>query len=173
MSQWSERSQKQKQKQKKTPWSESASELYRPSDRRLSANWLPHYMKWDTTHDATIASRTSSDGTLLLFIYLLLPYLVHWLLPTIFVRNSDNLTGGWGKLHSEELHNLYSSPIMIIMIKSRRMRWSGHVARTEKQNACRLIVGESDRKRPLGWPWRRCVAIKMNLRYRMRWYGLD
>jgi hypothetical protein len=40
----------------------------------------------------------------------------------------DEVTGGWRKLHNEELHNLYSSPSIIRMIKSRRMRWSGHVA---------------------------------------------
>jgi hypothetical protein len=41
----------------------------------------------------------------------------------------DELTGGWRKLHNKELHNLYSSPSIIRMIKSRRIRWAGHVAR--------------------------------------------
>jgi hypothetical protein len=47
----------------------------------------------------------------------------------IFGAKRDEVTGGWRKLHNEELHNLYSSPSIIRMIKSRRMRWAGHVAR--------------------------------------------
>jgi hypothetical protein len=47
----------------------------------------------------------------------------------IFGPKRDEVTGGWRKLHNEELHNLYFSPIVIRMIKSRRMRWAGHVAR--------------------------------------------
>jgi hypothetical protein len=51
------------------------------------------------------------------------------------------VTGRWRKLHSEELHDLYSSPSIIKMIKSRRMRWAGHVARMgEKRNLYRLLV---------------------------------
>jgi hypothetical protein len=51
------------------------------------------------------------------------------------------VTGGWRKLHNEELHNLYCSPITIRMTKSRRMRWAGHVARTgENRNAYRILV---------------------------------
>jgi hypothetical protein len=46
----------------------------------------------------------------------------------IFEQDRDEVTGDWRKLHNEELHNLYSSPSVIIMIKSRRMRWAGHVA---------------------------------------------
>jgi hypothetical protein len=47
----------------------------------------------------------------------------------IFEPKSDEVTGGWRELHNEELHNLYSSPSVIKMIKSRRMRWARHVAR--------------------------------------------
>jgi hypothetical protein len=47
----------------------------------------------------------------------------------IFEQKRDEVTGGWRKLHSEELHNLYASPSIIRMIKSRRMRWARHVAR--------------------------------------------
>jgi hypothetical protein len=51
------------------------------------------------------------------------------------------VTGGWRKLHNEELHSLYSSPSIIRMIKSRRMRWAGHVARMgEKRNAYRILL---------------------------------
>jgi hypothetical protein len=61
--------------------------------------------------------------------------------------------GGWRKLHNEELHNLYSSPSIIKIIKSRRMRWAGHVVRMgEKRNVYRLLVGKPEGKRPLGRP---------------------
>jgi hypothetical protein len=75
------------------------------------------------------------------------------------------VTGGWRKLHNEELHNLYSSPSIIRIIKSRRMRWAGHVARMgEKRNVCRLLVGKPEGKRPLGRPRRRWIDnIKMGL----------
>jgi hypothetical protein len=64
--------------------------------------------------------------------------------------------GDWRKLHNEELHNLYSSPNIIRMMKSRRMRWAGHVARMgEKRNAYRILVGKLEGKRPLGRPRRR------------------
>jgi hypothetical protein len=51
-----------------------------------------------------------------------------WLLRRIFLPKRDEVTGGWRKLHDEELHNLYSSPSIIRMIMFRRMRWAGHVA---------------------------------------------
>jgi hypothetical protein len=59
----------------------------------------------------------------------------------------DGVTGGWRKLHNEELHNLYSLQSIIRIIKSRRMRWAGHVARMmEKRNVYRLLY-ESQRER--------------------------
>jgi hypothetical protein len=68
------------------------------------------------------------------------------------------VTGSWSKLHNEELHNSYSSPSIIRMIKSRRMRWAGHVARVgAKRNAYRISVGMPKGKRPLGRPRRRWV----------------
>jgi hypothetical protein len=70
----------------------------------------------------------------------------------IFGPKRDEVIGGWRKLSNEELHNLYCSP-SIIRIKSRRMRWAGHVARMgEKRNAYRISVGNPDVKRPLGRP---------------------
>jgi hypothetical protein len=76
------------------------------------------------------------------------------------------VTGDWTKLHNEELHNLYSSPNIIRMIKSRRMRWAGHVARMrEMRNADRILVGKPEGKKPLGRPRRRLVDnIKIDLR---------
>jgi hypothetical protein len=63
-------------------------------------------------------------------------------------------------LLNKELHNLYSSPSIIIIIKSRRMRWAGHVARMgEKRNGYRLLVGKPAGKRPLGRPRRRWIDI--------------
>jgi hypothetical protein len=87
-------------------------------------------------------------------------------LRRIFGPKRDELIGGWRKLHNEELHNLYSSPNIIRMIKSRRMRFTGHVARMgEKRNAYRMLVGTPDGKRPLGRPRHKCVDnIKMDLR---------
>jgi hypothetical protein len=71
-------------------------------------------------------------------------------LRRIFGPKGDEVTGGWRKLHNEELHNLYSSPSIIRMINPRRMRWAGCVARMrEKRNACRILVGKQEEKRPL------------------------
>jgi hypothetical protein len=68
-------------------------------------------------------------------------------LRRIFGLKSDEMTGEWRKLHNEELRELYSSPSIIRMIESRRMRWAGHVARMgDKTNAYRLLV-ESQRER--------------------------
>jgi hypothetical protein len=95
-------------------------------------------------------------------------------LRRIFGPKRDEVTEGWRKLHNEELHNMYSSPIIIGMIKSRRMRWAGHVARMgEKQNACRVFVGKSEGKRPLGRPRHRLVDnSKVDLR-EIEWSGMD
>jgi hypothetical protein len=78
------------------------------------------------------------------------------------------VTGDWRKLHNEELHNLYSSPNIIRMIKSRRMRWAGHIVRMgEYMNACRVLVGKQEGKRLLGRPRRRWVDnVQMDLRER-------
>jgi hypothetical protein len=89
-------------------------------------------------------------------------------LRKIFEPKRDEVSGGWRKLHNEELHNLYSSPSIIRMIKSRRMRWAEHVARMGvKRNACNILGGKPEGKRPLGRPRHRCVDnIKMDLRER-------
>jgi hypothetical protein len=73
--------------------------------------------------------------------------------------------GSWRKLHNDELHDLYSSPNIVRMIKSRRMRWAGHVARMgEGRGAYRVLVGRPEGKRPLERPRRRWEDnIKMDL----------
>jgi hypothetical protein len=89
------------------------------------------------------------------------------------------VTGDWRKLLNEELHNLYSSPNIIKMMKSRRMRWAGHVARMgETGNANRILVGKTEGKRPLRRLKRRWVDdIKIDLREigwdGMNWINLD
>jgi hypothetical protein len=67
-------------------------------------------------------------------------------LRRIFGLRKDEVTVGWRKLHNEELHNLCSSLYIIKMIKSRRMRWAGHVARMGKKNARRILFGKPKRK---------------------------
>jgi hypothetical protein len=86
-------------------------------------------------------------------------------LRRIFDPKRDGVTGGWRKLHNEKLHNLYSSPSIIRIIKSRRMRWAGHVARMgEKRNVYRILVRKSEGKRPLERPRLRWIDnIKMDL----------
>jgi hypothetical protein len=93
-----------------------------------------------------------------------------------FGPKRDEVTGGWTKLHNEELHNLYSSPSIIRMIKSRRMRWATHVERMgEKRNVYRILVGMPEGKRPLGRPRRMWVDnIEMALiKIGWGWCGLD
>ncbi|KAJ4440722.1 hypothetical protein ANN_08870 [Periplaneta americana] len=87
-------------------------------------------------------------------------------LRKIFGAKRDEVTGEWRKLHNTELHALYSSPDIIRNIKSRRLRWAGHVARMgEFTNAYRVLVGRPEGKRPLGRPRRRWEDnIKMDLR---------
>jgi hypothetical protein len=72
-------------------------------------------------------------------------------LRRIFGPQRDEVTAEWRKLHNEELRDLYSSPRIIRIIMSRRMRWAGHVARMrENRIAYRLMVGKPEGKKPLG-----------------------
>jgi hypothetical protein len=95
-------------------------------------------------------------------------------LRRIFGPKRDEMTGDWKKLHNEKLLNLYSSPSIIRVIKSRWMRWAGHVARMgEKRNAYNIFLGKPEGKRPLGRPRRRWVDnIKMDLR-EIGWDDVD
>jgi hypothetical protein len=105
-------------------------------------------------------------------------------LRRIFGLKRDEVTGEWRKLHNEELRDLYSSPSIIRIIKSRRMRWAGHVARMrEKRNAYRLLMVKPEGKSirmdlgEVGWGdvvwiglakdrnrWRALVNSVLNLR---------
>jgi hypothetical protein len=84
----------------------------------------------------------------------------------IFGPKRDEVTGELRKLYNGELHNLYSSPDIIRQMKSRRMRWAGHVARMgEERNVYRVLVGKPEGKRPLERPRRRWEdGIKTDLR---------
>jgi hypothetical protein len=87
-------------------------------------------------------------------------------LRRIFGPKGDEVMGEWRKLQSGELHNLYSSRDIIRQLKSRRMRWLGHVAcMGEGIKVCKVLVGKPEGKRPLERPRRRWEGgIKMGLR---------
>jgi hypothetical protein len=86
-------------------------------------------------------------------------------LRRIFGHKTDEVTGEWRRQHNDELNNVYSSPDIIWVVESRRMRWVRHVARIgEKRGACRILVGRPEGRRPLGRPKRRWENnIKMDL----------
>ena len=77
-------------------------------------------------------------------------------LRRIFRPKRDEVTGEWRKLHNKELNDLYSLLNIVRVVKSRRMRWAGHVARMgEGRGVHRVLVGKPEGKRPLGRPRRR------------------
>jgi hypothetical protein len=85
-------------------------------------------------------------------------------LRRIFGSKRDEVTGEWKKLHNEELHDLYSSPSIIRIIKARRMRWAGYVARMRESRNSYRLVGKPEGRRPLGRPRRRWLDnIRMDL----------
>ena len=87
------------------------------------------------------------------------------LLRRIFGPRREEVTGEWRRLHNEELNDLYCSPSIVRVMKLRRMRWAGHVARMgEEMRAYRVFVGQPEGKRPLGRPRHRWVDnIRMDL----------
>jgi hypothetical protein len=109
----------------------------------------------------------------LLLIQLLL-FFENRVLRRIFGQKRDEVTGEWRKLHNEEHHDLYSSPSIIRIMKSRRVRWAGHVARMmEKRNAYRFLVGKPEGKRLIGRPGRRWVDnIRVDL-VELGWGDVD
>jgi len=86
-------------------------------------------------------------------------------LRRIFGPSWDEVTGEWRRLHNEELNDLYCSPNIVRVIKSRRMRWAGHVARMgDERGVYRVLVGKPEGRRPLGRPRLRWVDnIRMHL----------
>ena len=81
-------------------------------------------------------------------------------LRKVFGPKRKEVTGEWRKLHNEELNDLYSLPNIVRVVKSRRMRWAGNVARMgEDRGVHRVLVGKPERKRPLGRPRRRWRII--------------
>jgi len=99
-------------------------------------------------------------------------------LRRIFGHRKDEVTGEWRRLHNVELNDLYSSPNNVRVIKSRRMRWAGHVAHIgEERGVYRVLVAKPEGRRPLGKPRRRLVDnIRMDLQEvgcgYMDWVGL-
>jgi len=78
------------------------------------------------------------------------------MLRRIFGLKRDEVTREWRKLHNEELNDLYSSPNIVRVVKLKRMRWAGHVARLgERRGVCRVLVGKPEGKRLLGRDRRR------------------
>ena len=88
-------------------------------------------------------------------------------LRRIFGSRRDEVTGEWRKLHNEKLNDLYSSPHIVRVIKSRRMRWAVHVARMwERRGVYRFLVGKPEGMRPLVRPRRRWgYNIKMDFSF--------
>jgi hypothetical protein len=83
-------------------------------------------------------------------------------LRRVFGPKRDEVTGEWRKLHNEELNDLYSLPNIVRVVKSRRMRWTGHVASTgEDRGVHSVLVGKPEGKRPLGRPRRRWIFRKL------------
>jgi hypothetical protein len=108
----------------------------------------------------------------------------HWILPDFFnsspicahncyIQKRDEVTREWRKLHNEELNDLYSLPNIVRVVKSRRMRWAGHVASMgQDRDVYRVLVGKPEGKRPLGRPTRRWEDnIKMDLQ-EVGWGGV-
>jgi hypothetical protein len=85
-------------------------------------------------------------------------------LRRVFGPKRDEVTGKWRKLHNEELNDLYSLPSIVQVVKSRRMRWAGHVVRMgEGRVVHRVLVGKPEGRRPLGRPRHRWEDIKTDL----------
>jgi hypothetical protein len=92
-------------------------------------------------------------------------------LRRVFGPTRDEVTWEWRKLHNQELSDLYSLPNIVLVVKSRRMKWAGHVARMgEGRGVHRVMVGKPEGKRPLGRP-RRGRGIILRWIFR-KWEGV-
>ncbi|KAJ4431766.1 hypothetical protein ANN_20371 [Periplaneta americana] len=128
--------------------------------------WLHHFGP-ETEADNRVAScKFTKEIEIQKYTFGRLRVFENKVLRKIFGAKRDDVTEEWRKLHITELHALYYSPDIIRNIKSRCLRWAGHVARMdESTNAYRVLVGRPKGKRPLGRPRRRWEDnIKMDLR---------
>jgi hypothetical protein len=109
---------------------------------------------------------SSRKGILVKLIFILIIDFENKVLRRIFGPKRDEVTGEWRRLHKKELYALYSSPIIIRVMKSRRLRWAEHVARIgERRSAYRALVGKPEGRRPLERPRRKWEDnIKMDRR---------
>jgi len=95
-------------------------------------------------------------------------------LRRLFGSKREEVAGGWRGPHNEELHNLYASPDVTSVIKLRRMRWAGHVTHLgDMRNACGILTGKSEGKRPLGIPRHRWEVHFRLDRRETGWAGVD
>ena len=94
-------------------------------------------------------------------------------LRRMFGPKSDEVTGEWRKLHNEELNDLYTLPNIVRVVKSRRVRWAGHVARMgEDRGVHRVLIGKPEGKRPLGRPrhrWEDNIKLEWVVGTRWSW----
>jgi len=112
-----------------------------------------------------VVGRLCETGSLTLREERRLTVFENWVLRRLFGPKRDEVTGEWRKLHNEELNDLYCSPNIVRVIKWRRMRWAGNVARMgERRGVYRVLVRKPEGKRTLGRPRRRWEDnIKMDL----------
>jgi len=96
-----------------------------------------------------------------------------WVPRTTFGTRREGVAGGWRRLHSEELNNLYASANIMRLNRTKRTRWAGHVARMrEIRNAYKILVKKPERKKLLGRPWCRWDTIRIRSK-KIRWEGED
>ena len=114
-----------------------------PSDNRITSTKSPQFYKMNL----------STSLTNLTVVLPQLRVFDNWVLRRIFGPNRDEVTGEWRKLHNEELNDLYCSPYIVRVVKSRRMRWAEQVACIgERRGVYRVVVGKTVGHRPLGRP---------------------
>jgi hypothetical protein len=140
----------------------------------IASNYISDYLKI-----TELCARTIQDIEFFVDIYPFYPRyfslrLILCVLKRIFGRKREEVVGGWRRLHSEESHNLYTSPDIIRVIRSRRMIWSGHVSLMKTmRNAYKILVGKPEGKRPLGRPRSRWEGNIRTVLKGTGWEGVD